>query len=318
MRGKGGIMRSRTLGRSILAVLFLGFAVYAQDNKAVIASDVILWEPVDISSRDLLRGPTSEGISPALEKVTLIGRQPGGNNLKYRLKDANGREWVVKIADESQAETAAVRLLWAIGYRTEIDHLVPRISIEKIGNYKNVRFEARPETQKRGERWSWVNNPHIGTKEFDGLKLMMALINNWDLKDENNIVISEGGKNYMVVSDLGSSLGKLADKTKSRSGRSVNNPDDFSKARFVKGVNDGVIELHYFGMGDDHLKGIKIEHARWLASLLTQLSDKQIADAFRAANYDADDVATYAAAVKDRIAQLDRATRESTASNEGN
>jgi len=296
-------------------IIFHVDVVSAQEAAGMKPSGVLLWEPVDISSRDLFRGPTSEGIQPALEKVTFLGRQSGGNNLKYRVKDRNGREWVVKIADESQAEIAAVRLIWAIGYHTEIDHLVPRMSIEKIGSYKNVRFEARPDSIKRGERWSWRNNPHAGTKELDGLKIMMALVNNWDLKDENNVVITEGGKSYMIVSDIGSSFGKLADKSQSRVGRSVNKPVDFANAIFIKGVNNGVIELDYRGMADDLMTGIKVENGRWLADLLIQLSDKQIADAFRAANYSPEDVALYAAAIKERIAALDRATRTNVAEN---
>jgi hypothetical protein len=298
-----------------IAALLFGVSLaagvcFGQDEKAVaIPSDVILWEPVDIKSRDLFRGPTSEGIVPALQKVEFIGRQPGGNNLKFRLKDANGREWVAKVADESQSEVAATRLLWAIGYKTEIDQIVHRMQIEKVGNYKNARFEARPETIKRGERWSWTSNPHIGTKEFDGLRLMMAFINNWDLKDENNIIITENGKTYMMVSDLGSSFGKLADKSKSRSGRSVNKPEHFAEAGFIKSVDGDVLVLDYRGIGEDYLKGIKVEHARWLADLLLQLSDKQISDAFRAANYSNEDVNLLTAAVKERIAILDKATK---------
>ena len=288
--------------KSILSAFLLMISVaaitLAQDEKAAAAAmpaDVIIWEPVDIKSRDLFRGPTSDGIVPALNKVEFLGRQPGGNNLKFRLKDANGREWVAKVADESQAEVAATRLLWAVGYRTEIDQIVKRMQIEKVGNYKNARFEARPETIKRGERWSWTSNPHMGTKEFDGLRLMMAFINNW--------------KSYMMVSDLGSSFGKLADKSKSRTGRSVNKPEHFAEAGFIKSVDNGVLVLDYRGMGEDYLKGIKVENARWLADLLLQLSDKQISDAFRAANYENEDVNLLTAAVKERIAQLDRATK---------
>ena len=294
----------------LFVISFFAGMASAQDEKAAaIPGDVVIWEPVDIKSRDLFRGPTSEGIVPALEKVEFIGRQRGGNNLKFRLKDANGREWVAKVADESQAEVAATRLLWAIGYKTEIDQIVKRLEIEKVGRYKNARFEARPETIKRGERWSWTNNPHIGTKEFDGLRLMMAFINNWDLKDENNVLITENGKTYMMVSDLGSSFGKLADKSKSRTGRSVNKPEHFAEAGFIKSVDNGVLVLDYRGMGEDFLKGIKVENARWLADQLLQLSDAQIADAFRAANYEDEDVRLLTAAVKERIAQLDRATK---------
>ena len=34
--------------------------------------------------------------------------------------------------------------------------------------------------------WDWYDNPFVGTREFNGLRVMMALVNNWDLKDVNN------------------------------------------------------------------------------------------------------------------------------------
>lgn len=296
----------------LLALLGIGRAVMGQQVVPV-SPDVVVWQQVDIASRDTLTGPAKAGFAPALTKVKFLGKQPGGNNLKYRVEDANGNEWVVKVADESQAEVAANRLLWAIGYRTEIDQIVPKISIEGIGNYKNARFELRSKEITRGDRWSWANNPLAGTKEFDGLRIMMALVNNWDLKDDNNVFLTEGGKTYLVVSDMGSSFGKLADKSKSRTGRSVNKPEHFAEAGFIKAVNNGMVELDYRGMGEDYLKGIKVENARWLADLLLQLSDKQISDTFRAAGYSAEDVDTLTAAVKVRIATLDAAAKQALA-----
>jgi hypothetical protein len=203
--------------------------------------------------------------------------------------------------------------LWGIGYHTEIDYIVPKIAIDKVGNYSNVRFELRPESAKRGERWSWMNNPFKESRELGGLKIMMALINNWDLKDENTITIARDGKLYHVVSDLGSSFGKLADKPMSRSGRSVNSPEDYAKANFIKGVNGDVIELDYRGINENVVKGVKVEDGRWLADLLLQLSDKQIEDAFRAANYKPEEIQLYVQAVKARIAALDNATKSRTA-----
>jgi hypothetical protein len=299
----------------VAAVILLVLIVVGKAFGQVppVPDGVIIWEQVDIPNRDLFRGATSEGIVPALDKIKLLGRQHGGNNLKYRLEDRNGREWVVKVADESQAEVAANRLLWAIGYRTEIDQIVPKISIEGIGNYRNARFEARTKEITRGDRWSWANNPHAGSKEFDGLRLMMAFVNNWDLKDDNNVIITQNGKSYLVVSDVGSSFGKLADKSKSRRGRSVNNPDHFADAGFIKAVDGGTLVLDYRGGGEDYLKGIKVENARWLADLLLQLSDKQISDAFRAAHYSPEDIATMTEAVKARIAALDTATKQTVA-----
>ena len=271
---------------------------------------VVLWEqPADIKSRDLYHGPGGRASVPDLKNAAMIGRQPGGNNLKYRIRDRHGNEWVAKIADESQPETAAVRLLWAIGYRTEINYLMPDLQLGSERPFSNVRLEARPKGVKRGERWMWADNPFVGTKELDGLKIMMAMLNNWDLKDENNIILIADGRHQYVVSDLGASFGRLAKAPQSKSGRSVGDSSDYAESAFIKGSRDGVIDFEYNGMADQLLKGIKVEHGRWLADLLLQLSDQQIRDAFRAANYSDEKAAIFASAFKGRIEALDRATR---------
>ena len=300
----------------LLAVIAsVGFA-YAQDKKteATVVGTPVVWEQVDISKRDLYWGPGGEAGFPVLKDAKFIGRNVGGNNLKYEIEDGAKHRWIVKVADESQPEVAATRLLWAIGYPTEVDYIIPKIDIANVGRYSNVRFEQRGDT-KRGERWSWMDNPFKDSRELRGLKIMMALINNWDLKDENTITLSKDGKLYYVVSDLGSSFGKLADKPMSRSGRSVNDPDDYSKAAFIKGVDNGVLVLDYRGINQNVIQGIKVEDGRWLADLLMQLSDKQISDAFRAANYKPEEIAIYTQAVKARIAALDKATQPQVAEN---
>jgi hypothetical protein len=295
-----------------LIIGLMAISGFSQNQKTLPAGKPVLWEPVNISERDLYWGPGGQEMQPVLAKAQYIGRQSGGNNLKYRLKDGTGREWVVKIADESQPEVAAVRLLWGIGYKTEIDYIVPRLEIAKIGNYRNARFEARPEHIKRSGRWSWNDNPFIGTNEFEGLKIMMAMINNWDLKDENTVILREGDKLYYVISDLGSSFGKLARTSDSRAGRSVNKPKDYAESNFIKQAGNGIIEFDYRGKADYLVKEIKAEHGRWLADLLLQLSDKQIEDAFRAANYKDEDIKLLAQAFKARINELDAATKSAT------
>ena len=293
----------------ILTVCAPGTVAQEKTGKAE-AGNAIMWESVDIKSRDLYLGPGGSRLAPDLKGAVVLGRQMGGNNTKYRLRDGNGHEWVAKVADESQPETAAVRLLWAIGYKTEINYLLPELQLGKYGGFNNVRLEARPKGMKRGERWMWADNPFVGTKEFDGLKIMMAMFNNWDLKDENNVILVDGGQHHYVVSDLGASFGKLANESQSRSGRSVNDPEGYANSGFIKGAqHDGVIELAYTGSADHLVKGIKVEHARWLADLLLQLSDKQIKDAFRAARYSDEKIAMFAEAFKARIDALDRATR---------
>ena len=296
------------MGISLSIVLL---AAYAFSQKTATTTEVkrVMWEPVNIGERNLYLGPGGAEMQPDLKQSQFLGRQSGGTQLKYRLKDAAGREWVVKVGRETQPETAATRLLWAIGYRTEINYLVPKMGIQKIGNYKNVRFEARPDNVKRLEKWSWTDNPFVGTNEFEGLKIMMAMFNNWDIKDENTAVLKDGDAHYYIISDLGATFGKLPEVSGGKTGRSVNKPEQYAEAKFIRQVREGVIELDYRGKADTIIKTVKVEHGRWLADLLLQLSDQQIEDAFRAANYEDEDVKLLAQAFKSRIRELDEATK---------
>jgi hypothetical protein len=290
-------------------------AAFAQQR---VTTSGVLWEPVDISRQNLYYGPGGTALRPNLRRVTLIRRETGGNNLKYRIRDASGRVWVAKIADESQPEVAAVRLLWAIGYKTEINYIAPTLRIPGKGVYRNASLELRPEGHDREERWRWDDNPFNGTNEMAGLKMMMAMFNNWDLKDDNNLIIKTGNANHFVISDLGSSFGKPPIHSGfilNRVGRSVNDPADYVKSEFIKGTRAGEIEFAYKGKAVGLLEGITVEQGRWLAGLLTQLSDRQISDAFRAANYNAANVRALTRAFRQRITELSRATSGNLAAN---
>lgn len=304
-------MITRIWIRGVVAVATIAIcvcAVAAQD-KSTVSGTPVLWERVTIPQRDLYWGPGGQAMFPVMKGIRYVDRQTGGNNLKFRLREKEGREWIVKAADESQPEVAANRLLWAIGYTTEIDYIVPKVSVPNWGKFSNVRFEARPDAIKRGGRWSWDDNPFKDTPEFAGLRIMMAMFNNWDLKDDNTVIFERDGKAFYVVSDIGSSFGKLAVHPQTRSGRSVNKPEDYASSKFIQAVDGGTIRFAYTGARSDLLNGLSVGHGRWLADLLNQLTDKQIQDAFRAANYEPEDVMTLAASFKARIAELDKVTQ---------
>jgi hypothetical protein len=286
----------------LVLVLALAAAVFPQQN--------VLWEPVNIARRNLFLGPGGSAMRPNLRRVTFIKKETSGNNLKYRIRDASGRVWIAKIADESQPETAAVRLLWGIGYKSEINYLVPVIRIPGKGTFRNVRLEARPANVKRLGNWYWEENPFVGTNELQGLKIMMALVNNWDLKATNNEIFGVGSERHYVISDLGSSFGKLAVSSKpllNRIGRSVNRPDHYIDSKFIKGrTPEGFLDFAYKGNKAGLLDNVTVEHGQWLAALLSQLSDRQISDAFRAARYSPSQVRALTRAVRSRINELSR------------
>jgi hypothetical protein len=274
----------------------------------------VMWrDPGDVSALDLLAGPGGEAGRPDLSRVTYIKDETGGYSKKYRVRDGAGKIWVAKIGVEAQPETAAVRLVWAAGYVTEINYLAPTVTIEGKGTFENVRFEARPEGVRRIEPWRWDSNPFAGKRELRGLKVLMAMIENWDLKDDNNKVLhvrGEGGEElHYIVSDLGATFGKtggqkgLGSLLRNIRG-SRNKPEDYAGDKFVDGVEGGRVRFDFEGKNSALMRDITVEDAKWVGGLLAQLSDKQIEDAFRAANYSDADVRTLAGAFRARINEL--------------
>ncbi len=276
----------------------------------------VLWrEQSDAASLNLLHGPGGEAMRPDISKLTFIREETGGYSKKYRVKDAAGRTWVAKIGKEAQSETAASRLVWAAGYQAEITYLAPTATIEGKGTFGNVRFEARPEGYDRLEIWKWAQNPFANTRELRGLKLLMGMLENWDMKDDNNKIVYVPGANgaqgelRYIISDLGATFGK----TDSPGGVSSwlrqvrgtrNEPADFVSDKFITRVEAGKVVLDYEGKNSKLMRDISVEDARWLGTHLAKLSDEQIADTFRAANYTPDEVKLLAAAVRSRINEL--------------
>lgn len=279
-------------------------------KKELLTGTAIMWrKPVDISRRNLFLGPGGTAMRPDLRSLTFIKEEKGGYSRKYRVRDASGREWVAKIGKEAQSETSAVRLLWGLGYETEVNYLVPLVQIPGKGTFRNVRFEARPDNVKRVEGWRWSRNPFIGTREFQGLKIMMALINNWDMKDSNNEILyirgPRGGELRYVISDLGATFGHASGTPLFwRLTRSRNNPEKYSKSKFFKKVKDNRVQIHQGGKNRGLFKNITVDEALWMGTLLAQLTDQQISDAFRAANYTPPQINLLSRTVRARSAEL--------------
>jgi hypothetical protein len=268
----------------------------------------VMWRaPANIGSRNLYLGPGGAAMRPDLRFIRFIKEENGGYSKKFRIRDGSGREWVAKIGKEAQSETAAVRLLWAAGYETEINYLIPLLTIPGKGTFENVRLEARPSSEKRLDEWKWDENPFVGSREFQGLKVMMLLMSNWDIKDTNNQIVSvrETNKLRYIISDLGATFGKTGHLPFLwRITRSRNNPEDYKKATFVEDIDDNLVDFRYGGKKREIFDDITVSQARWIGGLLSRLSRQQIRDAFRAANYSPEEVGILSEAVIDRIDEL--------------
>ena len=109
----------------------------------------------------------------------------------------------MKWGDEVHTETFAARLAWAAGYFVEVNYFVPSGRIEgagtlqrageciaQDGGFQNARFELdEPGVVKHFDEhsWAWNDNPFVGTRELNGLKIVMMLLSNWDNKDVRDV-----------------------------------------------------------------------------------------------------------------------------------
>jgi hypothetical protein len=305
-------------------------AVAAQPNG-------ILWiDPGDVRSRDLFYGPGGKEGQPR-EPLTFRKEDRGGTNPKFDVSDATGTHWKAKLGLEARPETAATRLLWAIGFVTNKNYFLPEVKVAEMphqlhrgqqlagsdGTVRSVRLQRPPESNKVGT-WDWKHNPFVGTREFNGLRVMMALLNNWDLRKVNNAVYAESKKNGPVlyeVSDLGATFGRNGESY--TNGMSKSNLAAYRKARFITKVTPERVSFnfpthlpylyifnfpHFFSQNRQRWIGRNIPRsdAKWIGGLLARLSHQQICDAFRAAGYSHDQTEAFAAVVEARIKQLEQ------------
>src|SRR5215211_4712529 len=262
-----------------------GGAQDKKEKKVGPLTNPILWQEVRTGSLDLYNGPGGVAMQPDLSRIEFIKEETQGHNKKFRIKDAKGQIWVAKFGSEAQPETAAVRLLYGLGYKTETNYLVPTLNIPGKGTFKNARLEGRPANVERLDEWKWKDNPFVGTNELQGLKIMMVFLTNWDLLDLQNKVlrVNNNGtvEHHFVISDLGATFGKLGNNNLPfffRLGRKTNDPGTWYEAGFVTKVENGLIDFDFKGKGRSLMDDISVEHGHWLAQRLGALSDKQLSD----------------------------------------
>lgn len=280
----------------------------------------VMWqEPVDLETRDLFYGiggrkgePNPADAFRFLEKVT------SGHAEKLQVEDSRGRKWTVKFGEEPRPETVASRIVWAVGYHTDQDYFVDQASIEGRGVVRDVRFERDDDGFKKVDRWDWNKNPFVGTRELDGLKVLMALLNNWDLKTDNNKIVSPKKKrpagpvtHIYYVNDLGATFGSTGKWFGSLPifgelpAGSKGSAKDFAGHEFIASVHKGIVTFNMKrARAQRAMTGVKVENARWIGNLLARLSDKQLSDAFRAGHYSEQEVQLYVRCLRERISQL--------------
>jgi hypothetical protein len=292
----------------------------------------VLWsEPQSIPKRDLFYGPGGKDHVPK-GTFTFVAEDMNGSNPKFDVVDEAGVKWTVKLGEEARPETAAARIVWAVGYFANEDYLMPILHVENMpklrrganlvasdGTMRDVRLKRHSKEEKKLGNWMWADNPFVDTREWYGLRALMAVINNWDLKDSNNAVLQVRGdhpEQLYLVSDLGSSFGSPGLNWERKGSLKA-----YTNSKMIKRASPEFIDFHVparpkmdtfvnvpeltkrlglLWLGER----IPIEDVKWVGRLLAQLSPQQIRDAFRAAGYSAEDAEAFSSVLEQRIAEL--------------
>lgn len=340
-------LRWRALILTIVLTVGFSAVAYGQKKKGapLPAGKPTAWrDPGDISALNLLHGPGSAEMAPKAP-FTYVSESKLGASPKFKVKDANGVTWSVKLGPEAKAETVTTRLVWAMGYFADEAYHYDSIEVQNLPRLargqefqsgrtvRDVRMEPRRTGVSRGAIWDWLQNPFVGQREYNGLKVLMVLVANYDTRLDNNQIYTmknpetgEWEARY-VVTDIGAALGKVGGMG---GGRSKNSLEDFRSSKFIENVQGGMVNFDYhtkpkgaggafasiFGGGyakrqankEKAMRTIPVDDVRWIGSRLALLSDEQLRDAFRAAHYDNATMEGYVSALRERIKMLMQVT----------
>ena len=292
----------------------------------------VIWrDPGPAESLDLAAGPGGHDGVPE-PPFQFVEEHGGGSFPCVSVRDARGRVWRAKWGDEVHTEAFATRLAWAAGYFVEANYFVPsgRIQgtsglqragdcIAEDGSFQNARFELdEPGVVKHFDEhsWAWNDNPFVGTRELNGLKIVMMLLSNWDNKDVRDVARGSNTAifeyrmghdaleaRYLII-DWGAALGTWGNNVLSR-GRWDCQAYAAQTDQFVLGVDGDRVLWGYKGQRTaDAVADISVGDAQWLYKYLGGLTDEQIAAGLRASGGTESEIAEFTSALRARLDQL--------------
>ena len=302
----------------------------SRSRERVSAVQRIWKDPGRVEKLDFIGGPGGRSKAPK-PPFTFVEEDLGGTTPKVKVTDRRGDTWVVKWGPEVNAEVFATRMAWASGYFVDTTYFVKsgrilgardlkraKSAVAQDGQFTDARFELRDKNVRLLEKnnWTWHNNPFIGTRELNGLKVIMMLTSNWDNKDArdqdrgpNTGILEYRLKDRVelryLVTDWGGSMGKWG-KLFTRQkwdceGFTGQTPD------FIKGVKDREIRWGYIAQHSGDAKDdIGISDVKWLLRYLGRITDLQIKTGLQTSGATAAEIHCFAPAIRNRIEQMKR------------
>ena len=302
----------------VLAHAFDGVSAKGRaDARAATIARAKVWAKTDVKSMNLRTGPRGPGaFAPgATVECDYRSKELSGNSPKFACAIGKDDEVKVKFGGsnaEVYGEVAATRLLWAIGFTADRMYpvrVVCRGCPRELGGLQRVDgtqlFDpAVIERKTEGhdvadEAWAWgeldaVDHARGGASlaERDALRLAAVFLQHTDTKPEQQRVIclvalaadDTCARPVMMINDLGLTFGRAG--WANDNGTAGANLVAWSRVPVWKGETGCVGNLPRSLTGTLEDPVISEAGRKLLASLLLELSDRQIRDLFEVARFD--------------------------------
>jgi hypothetical protein len=305
------------------------------EPRRLLATRHRLWrEPSHEQSTDLRYGPGGRDGIPQ-PPFRFVEEHRDGSQPCVAVRDARHRLWRVKWGHEARPEAFAVRVVHALGYFAEVTHYVPagvidgcrdlsraRGCIDDSGRFSEARFELEDRSVRMffdEHSWAWHDNPFVGTKQLNGLKIVTMLLSNWDTKDRRDV--SRGSNTAIfehrvsrwarearyLITDWGGAMGKWGATVVSR-GRWDPAGFEAQTPQFVTSVRDGWVNFGYQGQRTaDMTRGITVDDVEWFYRYARRLTYASLHEALLTCGASEEEAIRFAGALADRIRQLGEA-----------
>lgn len=296
----------------------------ASDDRMAAIRRAEVWLPTDVASMDIRTGPKEPGAFAPFAEIdcTYTPKALTGNSPKFVCLMGTDDELKVKYGrnnGEVYAEVAASRLLWALGFGADRMYPVkvrchgcptdpdkatkdpqPEVLFEPASVERKMpgtTLENKPDSG-----WSWVeldelpeNAPPEMKAHRDALKLVAVMLQHSDSKPQQQRLICLPGSGevtsaadckqpFMMINDLGITFGKAT--LLNHNGPSSVNFENWSKEPVWKDAKAcvGNLPASFTGTLDNPV--ISEAGRKFLADLLSQLTDVQLHDLFQVSRFD--------------------------------
>jgi len=301
--------------------------------RPLLATRHRVWHDIHTEeANDLRYGPGGPDYVPA-PPFEFVEELMTGSHPCVAVRDGKKRLWRVKWGHEAKPEAFCVRFAAACGYFAEVTHYVASGRLEGVdaltraravvgedGSFTDARFELEDRAVRMlfdEHSWAWHDNPFVGTRQLDGLKIVVMLLSNWDSKDRRDV--SRGSNTAIfehpvsrfasearyLITDWGCAMGKWGITVVSRDRWDVAG-FEAQTPFFVSAAYDGRVDFGYQGQRSEIARGIPVAHVRWFYRKARRIAEPALRTGLLASGATDEEATRFARAILARIEALGR------------